>query len=102
MTTRLDRSRTVKRGMKPRPELFRESGREGSMYPGMSSTPTGVTNATPGAFTPAGSGVFDLAALRALGALGETVAWSQGQFVWLRNGNKAHWDGDSWENGPKP
>lgn len=29
-----------------------------------------------------------------------TTAWTTGQYVLLRDGSKAHWDGDSWEAGP--
>ena len=44
----------------------------------------------------------NLAALRALGPLGNSSAWSANQSVVLADGNQAYWDGDSWENGPAP
>lgn len=58
---------------------------------------TGVNAGTPGSFTPAGAAApATLAALQALGALGETTAWTTGQYVVLGNSSQAHWDGDSW------
>jgi len=44
----------------------------------------------------------DLAALRALGTLGQTTAWTAGQYVVLDDASDAHWDGDSWESGRVP
>jgi hypothetical protein len=62
--------------------------------------PTGVTPGTPGSFTPAGSTPpEDLTALQALGALGETTAWTTGEYVVLGDASSAYWDGDSWESG---
>lgn len=62
--------------------------------------PTGVTAGAPGSFTPAGSTApANLAALQALGALGETTAWTTGQHVVLGDASQAHWDGDSWAAG---
>lgn len=43
-----------------------------------------------------------LAELRSLGDLGQTVAWSANQYLTLRDGSEAHWDGDSWEVGRAP
>lgn len=61
---------------------------------------SGVTAGTPGSFTPAGSTApATLAALQALGALGETTAWTTGQYVVLGNASQAHWDGASWAAG---
>ncbi|MFC7942704.1 hypothetical protein ACFUPZ_05525 [Microbacterium oxydans] len=61
---------------------------------------TGVNAGTPGSFTPAGAAApATLAALQALGALGETTAWTTGQYVVLGNSSQAHWDGDSWAAG---
>lgn len=66
----------------------------------VSSAPTGVTADSPGAFTPSGSTVpKNLAALQALGALGETTAWSTGDFVVLRDLSTAHWGGSAWAAG---
>lgn len=65
--------------------------------------PTGVTPGTPGVFTPEGfTWPPNLTALRALGPLGETTAWTAGQYVVLGDLTLAHWDGDSWEAGVKP
>lgn len=59
--------------------------------------PTGVTAGTPGSFTPAGSDVpANLAALQALGALGQTTAWATGQYVVLGDASNAHWNGTAW------
>jgi len=44
----------------------------------------------------------DLAALQAAGALGSTSAWGGGQYVTLRDGTEAYWDGDSWTAGRAP
>lgn len=63
-------------------------------------TPTGVTPGTPGAFTPSGATApYDLDTLQDFGDLGETTAWTTGQYILLGNGNQAHWDGDSWASG---
>lgn len=62
-------------------------------------TPTGATTGTPGSFTPLGADVpADLAALQALGALGQTTAWATGEYVTLGTGT-AHWDGSAWASG---
>jgi hypothetical protein len=64
------------------------------------SAPTGVTDGTPGAFTPSTATVpYDLGDLQALGALGESTAWTTGQYVVLGDGSTAHWDGAAWANG---
>jgi hypothetical protein len=61
---------------------------------------TGATAGTPGTFTPAGATApANLAALQALGALGQTTAWTTGQYVVLGDASQAHWDGDSWAAG---
>lgn len=63
------------------------------------SDPTGVTAGTPGAFTPSGSTVpANITALRALGSLGQTTAWTTGQYVVIGSGN-VHWDGSDWKTG---
>lgn len=62
--------------------------------------PTGVTPGTPGAFTPTGSAApATIAALRALGPLGQTTAWTTGQYVEYGSAQKAHWDGTDWQTG---
>lgn len=65
--------------------------------------PQGVIPGAPGAFYPLGADVpADLSALQALGALGETDAWTEGQYVVLDDASNAYWDGDSWEAGTAP
>lgn len=62
------------------------------------SGPPPVTAGSPGAFSipvPA-----DLAALQALGDLGQTTAWTTGQYVDLADFTVAHWDGSAWASGP--
>lgn len=64
--------------------------------------PTGVTAGTPGSFTPSGSTVpANLAALTALGALGQSTAWTSGQNVVLGDSSLAHWSGSAWASGAK-
>jgi hypothetical protein len=41
-----------------------------------------------------------LADLQKLKALGQTTAWTAGQYVDLGDGSKAHWDGGAWVAGP--
>jgi hypothetical protein len=65
--------------------------------------PTGVTAGTPGAFTPAGCDVpNNLAQLRALGSLGQTTAWAEGEYVNLDPTGTAYWDGTTWQLGVAP
>ncbi|WP_336991028.1 hypothetical protein [Leucobacter sp. VD1] len=72
----------------------------GPAVPGAPVAPTGVTAGTPGAFTPTGAALpTTIAALRALGPLGQTTAWTTGQYVEYGNGMKAHWGGDDWATG---
>ena len=62
--------------------------------------PTGVTAGEPGAFLPSNATVpATLSDLQALGALGQTTAWDEGEYIVLGNSSQAHWDGDSWETG---
>jgi hypothetical protein len=64
---------------------------------------TGATPGSPGVLTPATSVVpYDLAGLQATGALGETTAWTVGQYVVLGDGSHAHWDGAAWDAGDAP
>lgn len=44
----------------------------------------------------------DIDELADLGALGNVGAWQSGQYVTLRDGTQAYWDGDSWEVGAAP
>lgn len=82
-------------------ELFNDSPfwQFGPAVPG-ATPPTGVTAGAPGEFTPLGSLTpATLATLQGLGPLGETTAWTAGQFVALGDTTYAHWDGDSWNAG---
>jgi len=64
------------------------------------SPPTGALAGAPGSFTPAGSAVpATLAALQALGALGQTAAWATGQYVVLGDSSNANWPGTAWAAG---
>jgi len=66
-------------------------------------TATGCTAGKPGSFTPAGCTVpGTLAELRGLGALGQTAAWTTGQYVFLNPSGSAYWDGTTWQLGVKP
>jgi len=44
----------------------------------------------------------DLAALQALGPLGNSAPWTAGQYVLLADGSQAHWDGTAWVAGSVP
>jgi hypothetical protein len=61
---------------------------------------TTATAGTPGSFdndVPA-----DLPALKRLGALGNTTAWTTGQYVALVDASSAYWDGAKWVAGKAP
>ena len=65
--------------------------------------PTGVTAGAPGSFTPPGSNVPDnLAQLSGLGSLGQTTAWTTGQYVNLDPSGSAYWNGTQWALGVAP
>ena len=64
--------------------------------------PTAVTAGEPGSFTPVHAVPANLAALVALGDLGETVAWAEGEHVILLDDSHAHWDGADWAEGDAP
>ncbi len=69
----------------------------------VSSYVTGVTAGAPGTIDPVGATKpQDLDALNALGAMGETVIWTVGQYVVLGDGSSAHWDGAAWAEGVAP
>jgi len=77
---------------------YNQSGPAGGGAP-----PTGVTPGAPGSFTPAGCDIPDnLAQLRACGSLGQTAAWTTGQYVNLDPAGSAYWDGTAWQLGVKP
>lgn len=65
--------------------------------------PTGATGGTPGSFTPGGSTApANITALRTLGALGNTTAWTVGQFIVLGDSSHAYWNGTLWAVGEVP
>lgn len=67
---------------------------------GATITPTGVTAGTPGSFSPVGATApANITALRALGPLGQTTAWTTGQYVVLANAAQVSWDGTDWKTG---
>lgn len=62
--------------------------------------PTGATAGTPGSFTPTGCDIpANITALRTLGALGNTTAWTTGQYVVLGDASNAYWNGTLWAVG---
>lgn len=63
---------------------------------------TGATAGIPATLTPANSyAPLDLAEAQAGGFTATpSTAWTAGQYVKTRSGDKIHWDGDSWEAGP--
>jgi hypothetical protein len=64
---------------------------------------TAITAGSPGTLTPSeATRPANLGALTDLGALGNSTAWTSGQYVVLRDGSEAYWDGNSWEYGRKP
>jgi hypothetical protein len=64
---------------------------------------TAITAGIPSTYTPTNATrPLSLGALTALGALGNTTAWTVGQYVVLGDGSEAYWDGNSWELGRKP
>lgn len=64
---------------------------------------TSVTPGSPGSFGPVGATPpSTLSVLQSMGALGETTAWTAGQYVVLGDGTFAYWDGDSWASGIAP
>ncbi|WEK60503.1 MAG: hypothetical protein P0Y60_14475 [Candidatus Microbacterium colombiense] len=71
----------------------------GPAVPGTPPAPTGATAGTPGAFTPSGATVpANITALRALGDLGQTTAWTTGQYIVIGTG-QVSWDGTDWKTG---
>lgn len=72
----------------------------GPAIPGAAPAPTGVTPGTPGSLVPAGAAVpANITALRALGTLGQTTAWTTGQYIVLGNAAQVSWDGTDWKTG---
>lgn len=71
----------------------------GPAVPGSTPAPTGATAGTPGSFVPNGATVpANITALRALGNLGQTTAWSTGQYIVIGTG-QVSWDGTDWKTG---
>lgn len=63
---------------------------------------TGITAGIPATITPVNATrPADLGALTLAGALGNTTAWTSGQYVVLGDASEAYWDGNSWEQGRK-
>lgn len=72
-------------------ETFKEGG---NFY---AAAPTGATAGTPGSFTPGAAKVPNsLSELKALGAVGQTGAWTGAQYVLLGDGVHANWNGTTW------
>lgn len=64
---------------------------------------TAITAGTPGAYVPStGNTPPNLAALVALGPMGNTTAWTAGQYIILGDGSNAYWDGTTWKAGRTP
>lgn len=62
--------------------------------------PFGVIPGTPGTFIPTGADIpANLSALNSMGDLGETTAWSSGQYVELDDASHAYWNGSTWVAG---
>ncbi|WP_224751980.1 Ig-like domain-containing protein [Microbacterium helvum] len=65
--------------------------------------PTGVVAGDPGHFVSDFDRIpYDLNELRSMGSLGQTAAWTPGQYVNLGNYSKAYWDGGEWQRGEAP
>ena len=64
--------------------------------------PTGVVAGAPGYFTPDYARLPGLNELRGLGALGQTTAWTEGQYVRIAGGAEAYWDASTWQSGRAP
>lgn len=62
---------------------------------------TGATQGAPGTYTPANSyGPFDLTELQTSGITASpNTDWIAGNYITLRNGTKAHWNGTAWTAG---
>lgn len=73
--------------------------REAVLIPGNVAAPTGVTPGTPGEFIPATAVPANITTLRSIGALGQTAAWTTGQYVVLGNAAEVSWDGADWKTG---
>ena len=96
-------SRWYRRGYKVLPHSVWGDLVQSGSGPGGTVHPTGCVAGAPGHFTPAGCDVPDnLAELRACGALGQTAAWTTGQYVPLDPVGSAYWDGTAWQLGVKP
>ncbi|HKP09045.1 MAG TPA: Ig-like domain-containing protein [Microbacterium sp.] len=65
--------------------------------------PSGVVAGSPGSFTPDYARLpGNLNELRSMGALGQTTAWTAGQYVSLGDGSQAYWDAAAWQSGRAP
>jgi hypothetical protein len=64
---------------------------------------TAIIAGDPATFVPANATrPADLADITALGALGQATAWTSGEYVQLRDGSQAYWDGTDWVAGAAP
>jgi hypothetical protein len=62
-----------------------------------------LTPGSPATFTPTNATrPASLSAITLIGSIGQTTAWTSGQYIVLGDGSEAYWDGNSWENGRKP
>lgn len=58
---------------------------------------SGVVLGSPGSFTPASADIpADLAALNALGSLGQTTPWNVADYIVLGDDSEATWNGVAW------
>lgn len=63
---------------------------------------TAITAGIPATISPVnGTRPANLEQLTLAGALGNTSAWTTGQYVVLRDASEAYWDSNSWESGRK-
>lgn len=70
---------------------------------GIVATSVSAQPPSPGSFMPTGATVpINLAALQAMGSLGETTAWTTGEYVVLGDTSDAYWGGASWTQGIAP
>jgi hypothetical protein len=65
---------------------------------------TAIIPGQPGTYQPNLAAVVpnDLAALQALGAVGQSTPWTAGQYIVLGNTQPAYWDGAQWQLGIAP
>lgn len=70
----------------------------GGCFVNMGVPVTAITAGIPATYTPVdATRPYSLGNLVTKGALGNTTAWTVGQYVVIGDGSEAHWDGNSWE-----